>query len=404
MGSVVGSITDAVGLTDIKGTQQRAEQAAAQQREAARQAGYAASFRPVGISTRFGTSQFTEEIDPVSGLPRVTSAGYTVDPQLRAIQDRLFGLTGGALSQAEQAQMAGQPLGQGATSLFNLASGFLPTDISRQASPEAMAQANRFYDLASQVTPTSYDPTAAAQNYYNEIQAMLDPSRQRQEQRLGAGVFSRGRAGLNISGQGQPELFALSQAREEQNAALAAQARERARAELQQDIGLGTQLGLSGLSTQEQAQSLARARLAEDIGLGTGLFGTAAQLLGSQYGLQSRALGPLQTYLGTAGTIEELGQQPFQLGMQVGGSGAQAGGAAGNLLGSGLSQAAATQRAGGDAASGQLTGFMNQMLGAALGSFGGFGGGGGFNNPWATQGPSRMIDRTGGWNNVGWGE
>jgi hypothetical protein len=47
------------------------------------------------------------------------------------------------------------------------------------------------------------------------------------------------------------------------------------------------------------------------------------------------------------------------------------------LLSSGLSQAASTQQAAAQAASNQLTGFMNQMLGAAMGSFGGFGGGGG---------------------------
>ena len=88
----------------------------------------------------------------------------------------------------------------------------------------------------------------------------------------------------------------------------------------------------------------------------------------------------------------------------MGGAGQQGATAGAQLLSSGLSQAATTQQAAAQAASNQLTGFMNQMLGAALGSFGMPGGGGGFNNPWATQGPSRMIDRTGGWNNVGWGE
>lgn len=315
MGSVVGSITDAVGLTDIKGTQQRAEQAAAQQREAARQAGYAASFRPVGVSTRFGSSQFTEEIDPVSGLPRVTAAGYTVDPELRAIQDRIFGMTGGALTDAEAARAAAMPLGEAARGLFSLGQQYL-----------------------------GESPEAVRQRFINQQQALIDPIRQREEQRLASSVFGRGRAGLNVGDVGQPELFSLAAARRAQDAQLALQAEQAA---------------------QQQIQ------------FGSGLFGMGAQQLASQYGIPTQALAPLQTYLGTAGTIEELGQQPFTLGMQVGGSGAQAGSAAGQLLGSGLSQAAATQRAGGDAASAQLTGFMNQMLGAAMGSFGGFGGGGG---------------------------
>jgi hypothetical protein len=326
MGKVVGSITDAVGLTDIKGTQQRAEQAAAQQREAARQAGYAASFRPVGVSTRFGSSQFTEEIDPVSGLPRVTAAGYTVDPELRSLQDRLLGLTGGALTTAEQAEMEAMPLGGAAQGLFSLGEQYLAE------SPEALRQ-----------------------RYMAQQQALLEPGRMREEDRLASSVFGRGRAGLNIGTMGQPELFALAQARREQDLSLAANAEQ--------------------LSQQQ-------------LGYGASLFGTGASLLGTKYGIPTQALGPLQSYLGTAGTIEEMGAQPFTLGMQVGGSGAQAGSAAGQLLGSGLSQAAATQRAGGDAASAQLTGFMNKMLGAAIGGFGG--GGGGFGQ----QAPAPIYDRS----------
>lgn len=322
MGSVVGSITDAIGLTDIEGTRERAEQAAAQQREAAKQAGYAASFRPIGITTRFGSSQFTEEIDPVTGLPRVTAAGYTIDPQLRAIQDRIFGLTGGALTDAEAARMAAQPLGASAQGLFGLGQQYL-----------------------------AESPDVARQRYMSQQYALLDPVRQREEQRLASSVFGRGRAGLNVGDIGQPELFSLAASRRAQDLALAQQAEQASR---------------------------------QQIGFGAGLFGTGAQQLAQMYGIPTQALGPLQSYLGTTGTIEELGQQPFNLGMQIGGRSAQAGGTAGQLLGSGLSQAAATQRAGGDAASAQLTGFMNQMLGAAVGSFGGggsmgslFGGGGG---------------------------
>lgn len=370
MGGIVGKITDAVGLTNIKGTQRAAEASAAQQAQAARDAAYASAFRPVGMTTRFGTSRFTEEIDPRTGMPRVTGASYEVSPELLAIQNRLMGLTGGALTSAEEAAATGQPLGAAAQGLFGLGGQLIPTDLSRTGSPEAMAQAQRLYGLASQVTPTTYDPRAAAQSYYNEAQAMMDPARQREEQRLGASVFGRGRAGLSISGVGQPELFALSQAREEQNAALAAQARERARQELQQDISLGAGLGLQGLSTQQQAEQLARARFAEDLAQGAGLFGTGAQLLGQQYALPTQALGPLQTYLGTIGSVEELGQQPFQLGMALGGQSQQAGQAAGGLLGAGLSQAAQTQFAGQQAGGAQMSNLLGGLLSAGANIYG----------------------------------
>jgi len=118
MGKLIGGITDAIGLTDIKGTQQRGEQAAAQQREAAERAGQVSAFRPVGMTSRFGTSQF--DITNVGGVPRVTGARYTVDPALAAIQDQIMGLTGGAVTTAQEAQMAAQPLGAAAQRLFNL--------------------------------------------------------------------------------------------------------------------------------------------------------------------------------------------------------------------------------------------------------------------------------------------
>jgi hypothetical protein len=80
---------------------------------------------------------------------------------------------------------------------------------------------------------------------------------------------------------GQPELFALAQARREQDLSLAANAEQ--------------------LSQQQ-------------LGYGASLFGTGASLLGTKYGIPTQALGPLQSYLGTAGTIEEMGAQPFTLG------------------------------------------------------------------------------------------
>jgi hypothetical protein len=312
MGKVVGSILEP--FTGAKATRRAAENAARQQAEAARQGGYAAAFRPVGLTTRFGTSRFTETIDPVTGLPRVTGAGYELSPELKAIQDRIFGLTGGALTTAEEAEMAARPLGEAAQGLFGLAGRIIPTD---------------------------YDPRAAAQSYYQEAQAMLDPTRQREEARLGAGVFGRGRAGLSIGSQGQPELFALAQAREEQNAALAAQARERARAELQQDIGIGS-----------------------------GLFGTGASLLGQQYGIPTQALGPLQSYLGTVESIEQLGRQPFDLSMALGGASQAGSQAGGQMLSSGLMNAAQTRVAGEQAANTANLSLLSGLLGAGANIYG----------------------------------
>jgi hypothetical protein len=361
LGGPAGAIAGASlggGLDAADSAERAAGTSADAQLAAARIAAEEARFRPVGITTRFGQSTFGFD-----EAGRLKEAGYTLDPQLAALQSRLLGVTPQALETALGAGAEVAPVRQAATGLFGLGQQFLPTDISRQASPEAMAQAQRLYGLAGQVTPTAYDPTAAAQSYYNEAQAMLDPSRQRQEQRLGASVFGRGRAGLNISGQGQPELFALGQAREEQNMALAAQARERARQELRQDIGLGSELGLAGLQTQQRAEELARARLAEDLRLGTGLFGTGLSLLGDIPAYQTAAMSPFKTQLGLAQTIEELGQQPLDIGAQLGGRAATAGSAAGQALLKGGLDAASTRLGGQQVALGTQYGAFRDVLG-----------------------------------------
>jgi hypothetical protein len=355
-----------------KSAERAAGAAADAQTQSAEIAAEEARFRPVGITTRFGQSQFGFD-----DAGRLSSAGYTLDPELVKLQSRLLGVTPEALEAALGAGAETAPVREAATGLFGLGQQFLPTDISRQASPEAMAQAQRLYGLAGQVTPTAYDPTAAAQSYYNEAQMMLDPSRQRQEQRLGASVFGRGRAGLNISGQGQPELFALGQAREEQNMALAAQARERARQELQQDIGFGTQLGLTGLQTQQTGEDIARGRLAEDLQLGTGLFGTGMGLLSQIPAYETAALGPFQTQLGLAQTIEQLGQQPLDIGAQLGGRAATAGGQAGQALLSGGLGAAQTRLGGQQVALGAQYGAYRDVLGQLNRPGGLFGGGSG---------------------------
>jgi hypothetical protein len=60
-----------------------AQTSANAQLEASRMAAEEARFRPIGVTTRFGSSQFG--FDP-SG--RLSSAGYTVSPELQAYQTR----------------------------------------------------------------------------------------------------------------------------------------------------------------------------------------------------------------------------------------------------------------------------------------------------------------------------
>lgn len=311
MGNLVKSVLEP--FTGAKSTAEAGRRASRDQREAARLSAIASAFRPVGMSTRFGSSDFTVEVDPETGIPRVTGASYQVSPELQAIQDRIMGLTGGALTAAEQAQTQAAPLGTAASSLFNLGQQYL-----------------------------AESPDVARQRYFEQQQALLASPRQQEEARLASSVFGRGRAGVNIGTSGQPELAALASARRQQDLQLAANA--------------------------EQAAQ-------QQLGFGASLFGTGSSLLGQQYGLQTQALAPLQTYLGTVGTIEEMGQQPFNLGMAVGGA-AQPGAEAGaRLLGAGLTQAANTRYQATQQANAANAAFLQGLISSASGGFGGFGGG-----------------------------
>jgi len=277
---ISGAIVAGAGLLGSSMAGRSAERAAntsaGAQLEAARIAAEEQRFRPVGMSTRFGTSQF--QFGPEG---RLTGAGYTASPEIQALQDRLASLYGTSLGQAEQAQAFGAPLGMAGQGLFGLGAQYLATS-----------------------------PEQARQQYIAEQQALLDPIRQREEQRLGASVFGRGRAGLNIGTQGQPELAALAGARRTQDLQLAAAA--------------------------EQAAQ-------QRIGFGAGLFGTGAGLFGTQYGLQTQALGPFQSQFGLSQLLEQAAQQPLDIGAQLGGRTATAGANVGQTLLAGGMGAAQTQ-------------------------------------------------------------
>jgi hypothetical protein len=252
VGSIAGSLIGARSARKAAASQAAASQYAADAQERAAQlAAEEARFRPVGISTRFGQSQF--QYGPEG---RLSGASYTTSPEIQALQDRLSALYGDSLGLAERAVAPSQ-------TLFGLGQQYLATT-----------------------------PEQARNQYLQEQYAMLDPIRQREEARLGASVFGRGRAGLNIGDVGQPELAALATARRTQDLQLAAGAEQAAR---------------------------------DRIAYGTGLFGEAGRL-------QTSALAPFQTQFGLSSLLETAGQQPLDIGAQLGGRTATAGAQAGQSL------------------------------------------------------------------------
>lgn len=273
-----------------RSAERAADTSAQAQLTAAQIAAEAQRFRPVGITSRFGTSQFG--FDDQGYL---TSAGYTASPEIAALQQRLAALYGGSLTQAEQAQAAGAPLSSAAQRLFG-------------AGESTMGLGQRY--LAT-------SPEAARQQFMNEQMALLDPIRRREEDALARSVFARGRAGLTVGAQGQPELATLAAARRTQDLQLAAQAEQAAQQRAQFGAGL--------------------------IGTGANLYGTGAGLFGTGYQLQTQALAPFLQQVGAAQTLEQLAQQPLDIGAQLGGRAATAGANVGQSLLSGGTAAAQTR-------------------------------------------------------------
>lgn len=258
------------GLLQEKTAREAAERAQAmidRETEAAKQA---AQFRPVGMTTRFGTSQF--EVDPTTG--RLISAGYTLTPEAKAQQDRLVALQNQGLTQAEQAQAQFAPLQTGAQSLFNLGNQYL-----------------------------AQSPQSVAQNYLNQQLALLQPGRELELANLQNRLQQQGRSGLSVAQGGSygattPELQALYNARAMQEAQLAAQAQQ---------------------AGQQQVQ------------FGAGLLNQGASAMGQYYGGQQAAYTPYTTASGQVQGLEALGQQPLTMSTGLGQTAAQAGANVGQL-------------------------------------------------------------------------
>lgn len=207
-GAILGA---GLGLLGSSMQADAAQGAAQSNVEAARIAAEAQKFRPVGVTTRFGTSQFTTD-----DKGNVVSAGYNVAPDIAAMRDRLFSQAGGqGFQTAEQAQMAQQ-------GLFNLGNQYL-----------------------------AQSPEAAAQQWMQSQQALLAPSRQQAQAGLTQNLFNTGRGGVAVAqgggmGAANPEQQALLNAQALQDLQLASQAQQQGRAQTQFGAGLfGTGIDLA---------------------------------------------------------------------------------------------------------------------------------------------------------------
>jgi hypothetical protein len=223
-------------LMQLQANREAAQQAQARIGQATQQAVAGAQFRPVGTTTRFGTSQF--QVDPATG--QLTSAGYTAAPEITSAQNRLMSLGSSYLAQT---------------------------------------------------------PEEVAQQYMTRQYDLLDPSRQRQlagirneNFRTGRGGLSVGSTGLRPSGaQGlmgaNPELEAYYNALAQQDAQLAAQAQEAG----QRQVSFGT--GLFGQAGQLETMAQQPFSLSQGLAEKSSLGGARAGSLGIQGNVYGNAIG-----------------------------------------------------------------------------------------------------------------
>ena len=237
--------------------QSASQQSAQQQLEATRRAEAAASFRPVGVTTAFGQSNFA--FDPVTG--QLTSAGYTATPEVATQRQRLFGLGAEAL-------------------------------------------------------PTTTDTAALQQQYLEQQRGLLAPSREQQLAQLRNRQYQRGTTGLATGGTvagyapnaaglmaTNPEMAAYYNALAREDATLAANAPTYAQNLLNQRIATGTNLFTQAGALETMAQ--------QPLTLGAGL-GTQASTAGARAGLYgltgTQGAAQTQRYGNVAGASGQLGQ------------------------------------------------------------------------------------------------
>jgi hypothetical protein len=250
-GVVQGGLGTAANLMQLQADREAAQQAQARIGQATQQAVAGSQFRPVGTTTRFGTSNF--QVDPATG--QLVSAGYTAAPEITSAQNRLLGLGASYLAQ----------------------------------SPEEVAQ---------QYMTRQYD--------------LLDPSRQRQLAAIRNQQFQTGRGGLSVGSTGlrpsgaqglmgaNPELEAYYNALAQQDAQLAAQAQQAGQQQVTFGTGLFGEAGkLENMAQQPFALSQGLAQQSSAAGARAGQLGIQGNVYGNAIGLSSaNTTNPFATVLG----------------------------------------------------------------------------------------------------------
>ena len=239
---------------------------------AANTAAQMSSFRPVGVTSRYGKSGFN--YDPTTG--QLIGAGYQVAPDVAAMREGLMGLAGTGLTQAQQAQTYQPAINQAAEGLFGLGKSYL-----------------------------AQDPNAVAQNWMSQQQALLAPGREQETAKLTNAEFNRGTLGLATGGTqagygaGQAGVAASNPRFQE----------------------LANARALADATMAANAQKYGQ----QNVNFGQGLLTSGIDLSKAGYGLQTSALSPYTAYQTQAQNLEDYAAKALSQGASLGSSAAQAG-------------------------------------------------------------------------------
>lgn len=281
------------GLAQGQVNQQAAQTQADALRAAGQQAATASQFRPIGTTTRFGSSNF--QVDPTTG--QLVSAGYTPSALAQGYQNQLAGMTNQGLLQGQQLQgLASQYLGE---------------------SPEAVRQ-----------------------RYVQQQSALLAPQQEQQLAGIRNNLFQTGRTGLATGATSagglaatNPEMAAYYNSLANQQRQIAAGADTAA----QQQIQFGQQLAgqayspfTAGFGAQGAVETAAQQPFTMGQALGTsaataganaGRLGLAANMSAADAMLKANQVSPF------ADVMSALGKTPTAT--------SALGGALGGLFGGG---------------------------------------------------------------------
>ena len=252
---------------------------ALQYQRAQEAAGKYGEFKPVTVTSSFGTPTYGYDANG-----RLTSVGSTAAPWLSALQTQGQGMAGQYLNLQQQA---------------------LANQGGYNASNQAYNAATGLYGTAQQALPTNYDTTQATQDYYNQMQGLIAPQRERQLAGVQNSLFNKGRQGLAIGATqagGQlatnPEMAAYYNAVAQEDARLAMQSKSNALADLTARQNLG--LGLFNAAGNQVA--------------------TGGNALNQYYTNIAAAQSPYTMGMSQLSSLEGMMNQPVTLGMQYGGN------------------------------------------------------------------------------------